>query len=163
MSQGDPERGAGPAEIVHAAARGAVGAMAMTGMRAFTVQAGLVHEAPPRAIVRQKTRGPMRLLRLVPRGQRRAVIELFHWTYGAGGGAAFGLLPDDVRRRRWAGPVYGLIVWLGFELGVAPLLGLKQAKGVRPVERAALAADHLLYGFVLSEMRRRPSEDAQPG
>ncbi|MGI8594784.1 MAG: hypothetical protein ACR2ML_10545 [Solirubrobacteraceae bacterium] len=35
---------------------------------------------------------------------------------------------------------------------------LKQTKKVRPVERMALAADHLLYGFILSETRRRPQE-----
>jgi hypothetical protein len=45
-------------------------------------------------------------------------------------------------------------VWLGFELALAPLLGLSQATRVRPVDRLALAADHLLYGLVLSDMRR---------
>ena len=160
MSAQAREPGAGPVEVAHAAVRGAVAAMAMTGMRAFTVHAGLVDEPPPRAIVRQKARG---LMRLVPRKRRRGAIELFHWTYGAGGGAAFGMLPDGVRRRRWAGPVYGLAVWLGFELGLAPSLGLKQARQVRPLERCALAADHLLYGFVLSEMRARPSEDKHEG
>jgi hypothetical protein len=140
-------------EVAHATLRGAIAAMAMTGMRAFTVSAGLVEEPPPRAIFRQKARG---LLRHVPRRRRRAAIELAHWGYGAGGGAAFGALPEDVRRRRWAGPVYGLVAWLGFELGVAPVLGLRQAKERRAVERATLAADHLLYGLVLSEMRERP-------
>jgi hypothetical protein len=42
-------------------------------------------------------------------------------------------------------------------LGVAPALGLTQGRhGLR--ERLALASDHLLYGFVLSETRRRPRE-----
>jgi hypothetical protein len=50
--------------------------------------------------------------------------------------------------------VYGLVVWLGFELGIAPALGLNQAKRVRLVDRAALAADHVLYGLVLSGLRR---------
>ena len=59
-----------------------------------------------------------------------------------------------VRRRVWAGPVYGLMVWLGFEFGIAPALGLRQAKRVRLVDRLALAADHLLYGLVLSGSRR---------
>jgi hypothetical protein len=140
-------------EIFYAGVRGAVGAMAMTGMRVLTTDTGLVKEPPPFAIFRQRARG---LLRLAPRRRRRSVIELAHWGYGAGGGAVFGALPESVRRRPWAGPVYGLLVWLGFELGVAPVLGLSQAKQVRPVERAALAVDHLLYGFVLSEMRRRP-------
>jgi hypothetical protein len=68
----------------------------------------------------------------------------------------FGALPETVRRRPWAGPAYGLVVWLGFELAIAPVLGLSQAKRERPVDRLALAADHVLYGLVLSEMRRRP-------
>ena len=59
-----------------------------------------------------------------------------------------------MRRRPWAGPAYGLVVWLGFEMGIAPVLGLSQAERVRLVDRAALAADHLLYGLVLSGTRR---------
>jgi hypothetical protein len=51
------------------------------------------------------------------------------------------------------GLVYGLVVWLGFELGIAPVLGLSQAKRVRPVDRLALAADHLLFGLVLTATR----------
>jgi hypothetical protein len=62
-------------------------------------------------------------------------------------------LPGTVRRSPWAGPIYGLIVWLGFEWGIAPALGLSQAKHLRPVDRLALAGDHMLYGLVLSEMR----------
>ncbi|MGZ4325724.1 MAG: hypothetical protein ACXVV5_27135 [Solirubrobacteraceae bacterium] len=47
-----------------------------------------------------------------------------------------------------------LVVWLGFELGIAPVLGLSQTKRPRPVDRLALAADHLLYGLVLAGTRR---------
>jgi hypothetical protein len=142
-------------EVAHAAGRGAVAAMAMTGMRAFTVNVGIVEQTPPQAILKQKARG---IMLLVPRKKRRAVIELFHWAYGAGGGAAFAVLPDEVRRRRWAGPVYGLAIWLSFELGIAPVLGLSQARELRPLDRAGLAADHLLYGLVLGEMGARPQE-----
>ena len=142
-------------EVVHAAGRGAIAAMAMTGMRAFTVNLGIVDQSPPQAIFKQKARG---LMAVVPRKKRRAAIELFHWGYGAGGGAAFALLPDELRRRRWAGPAYGLAIWLSFELGIAPMLGLSQSKKLRLVDRAGLAADHLLYGLVLSETRARPRE-----
>ncbi len=142
-------------EIAHASLRGAIAAAAMTGMRAFTVDVGLVDQTPPQAIAKQRAKG---LLRRVPRGRRRAAIEVAHWTYGAVGGAAYAMLPQQIRRRPWSGPVYGLLVWLGFELCLAPVLGLKQAKKPRPVERAALAADHLLYGLVLSEVRARPRE-----
>jgi hypothetical protein len=124
-------------------------------MRALTVSLGLVEEPPPRAILRQKARG---LMRLVPRRRRRAAQEIAHWAYGAAGGALLAALPDAARLRPWAGPVFGLVLWGGYEAGIAPALGLKQAEKVRLKERVALAADHLLYGAVLSELRRRPRE-----
>ena len=91
---------------------------------------------------------------LGPHRRRRVLEEVFHWTYGAAGGAAFAALPRQLRAHRWAGPAYGLAIWLGFEAGIAPLLQLKQAGESRPAERAALAVDHLLYGLILSEGRR---------
>lgn len=141
--------------ILHAALRGAVGAMAMTGVRTLTVSLGIVGEAPPQAIFRHRAKA---LLRRVPRGRRRGAQELVHWAYGAAGGAAFAALPHTLRGRAWAGPLYGLLTWAGFEAVLAPTLGLSQAKKPRVAERAALAADHLLYGLVLSEGRRRPRE-----
>jgi hypothetical protein len=142
-------------EIAHASLRGAIAAMAMTGMRAFTVDLGIVEQTPPQAIFKQRARG---LIRRVPRGRRRAAVEIAHWAYGAAGGAGFALLPRVVRRHAWAGPAYGLVVWVGFEAALAPVMGLKQARRLRAAERAALAADHLLYGLVLSEIRARPQE-----
>lgn len=44
----------------------------------------------------------------------------------------------------------------GSEAGLAPLSGLRQARRLHLGERAALAAGHLLYGSVRSEIRRRP-------
>jgi hypothetical protein len=150
------ESGADAGErIPHAALRGAVAAMAMTGMRVLTTNLGIVKESPPQAFFRQRARGQ---LKVVPRKRRRAAIELAHWGYGAVGGAVFAALPAGMRRQPWAGPAYGLVVWGGFEAGLAPLLGLEQAKKPRPLERLGLALDHLLYGFVLSEFRRRPRE-----
>jgi hypothetical protein len=63
------------------------------------------------------------------------------------------LVPIKVRDQRWTGPAYAPVVCLGFELGVAPVLGRRQAKRIRPVDRLARAADHLLYGLVLSGTR----------
>jgi hypothetical protein len=143
-------------DVLRGTARGAVGAMAMTGMRVLTTELGLVEQTPPEAVSHQRARGLRGLLRLAPRKQRRGLVETAHWAFGASGGAVFGALPRTVRRRPWAGPVYGLVVWLGFEMGIAPALGLSQAKRVRPVDRLALAVDHVLYGLVLSDMRRRP-------
>jgi hypothetical protein len=149
------ESSLGPLELAHAGLRGAIAAMAMTGMRALTQSLGIVEQSPPQAVFKQRARG---LIRHVPRARRRAAVEVAHWGYGAVGGIAFGALPDALRRRPWAGPAYGLAVWLGFETVVAPTLGLSQAHRLRLAERAALAADHLLYGLVLSETHSRPRE-----
>lgn len=154
MSTAEARWGTSAGEVARSGLRGAIAAMAMSGVRAFTVDLGIVQQTPPQAIVRQRARG---LIRRVPRRRRRAVIELAHWGYGGIGGAVFGLLPRSVReRRRWVGPLYGMLLWLSFEAGLAPLLGLTQARRLRVVERTALAADHLLYGLVLSEIRARP-------
>jgi hypothetical protein len=164
MSDPSPVEGGAPVMPVHgramerialAALRGAIAAMAMSGMRAFTVSLGIVEESPPQAIFRQRAQT---LIRKVPRKRRPAAVELAHWGYGALGGAAFTVLPKAVRRRAWAGPIYGLLTWASFEAVIAPALGLTQAKKLRVAERAALAADHLLYGLVLSEIRQQPRE-----
>jgi hypothetical protein len=143
------------ARIAHGAVRGAIAAMAMTGMRAFTKDGGIVEQAPPEAILRKRAAG---LVRRVPHRRREWLIELVHWGYGAGGGAAFAALPERVRLRPWGGAVFGTALWLGFEVAIAPALGLEQARRLRLVERAALFADHVLYGLILSELRRRPRE-----
>jgi hypothetical protein len=144
-----------PGEVAHAGMRGAIAAMAMTGMRAFTVDMGIVEQTPPEAIVKKRARG---LIRQVPRKRRRAAIEVVHWGYGTLGGATFRLLPDRIRLTRWAGPAYGFVFWLGFELAIAPVLGLSLATKLRLPERTALAADHLLYGLILTETRPQPRD-----
>jgi hypothetical protein len=141
--------------MLQAGSWGVAAAMAMSGMRTLTTELGLVGETPPEAMARQAAGG---LLKQIPPGKRGAVVELSHWGFGAVGGALFGVLPRWLRRRTWAGPGYGLLIWLGFEAGLAPALGLSQAKATRPVERAAFAADHLLYGQVLAKgLERRNS------
>jgi hypothetical protein len=153
---GEASRGERPvARMAHGAARGAIAAMAMTGMRAFTIDVGIVEQTPPEAILKKRAAG---LVRRVPHKRREWLIELVHWAYGAGGGAAFAGLPERVRLRPWAGLVYGTALWLGFEAAIAPALGLKQAQRLRVAERVALFADHVLYGLILSELRRRPRE-----
>jgi hypothetical protein len=143
-------------EVVHGAMRGAVGAMAMTGMRTFTADVGLVRETPPQSIA--KRRRPSGVLSYVPKSRRRATVEVLHWSVGVVGGAIFGALPDPLRRAQWFGPAYGLGILLSYDFGIAPLLGLKQAKRPKPAEQAALIADHLVYGFILSEFRERPRD-----
>jgi uncharacterized membrane protein YagU involved in acid resistance len=140
-------------EIVHAKFRGIVGAMAMTGVRVFASHAGLIREDPPTRLTRKRARG---LLRKVPRHRRRTVIELVHWAMGAAFGVGYGLLPEGFRRRRWSGPLYGLLAWLGFDAVVAPALGLNERDWPKGRERAVFVVDHLLFGLVLNELRARP-------
>jgi uncharacterized membrane protein YagU involved in acid resistance len=134
-------------EIVHAKLRGVIGAMAMTGLRVFALHLGLIREDPPSRLVRKR------------RGRRpRWVVELVHWAIGGVLGIIYGLLPDDLRRRAWFGPLYGLLAWLGFDAFVTPALGLDARDWPKGRERAVFVADHLLFGFVLNEMRERPRE-----
>ena len=134
-------------EIIHAKLRGVIGAMAMTGVRVFAQHAGLIREDPPSRMIR-KHKGR----------QGRWKVELVHWAMGGVFGIVYGLLPENVRRKPWSGPVYGVLVWLGFDSVVAPALGLKERGWPKGRERAVFIADHLLFGFVLNEMRERPRE-----
>jgi uncharacterized membrane protein YagU involved in acid resistance len=135
--------------------RGIVGAMAMTGIRQFASQAQIIRDDPPARMARKQGKG---MLRTVPRRKRGAVVELIHWAMGAVFGLLFGLLPESIRMKMWAGPVYGFLVWLGFETTVAPALGLKQRRWPHGTERAIFMVDHLLFGLILTEMRARPRE-----
>ncbi|MEA2422861.1 MAG: hypothetical protein QOF55_1960 [Thermoleophilaceae bacterium] len=124
----------------------------MTGMRTFTADLGFVRETPPQSIA--KKRRPTGVLSYVPKSRRRAFVEVMHWSVGVTGGAIFGAFPDELRRTAWFGPVYGLGILLSYDFGIAPLLGLKQSRRPKPAEQAALIADHLVYGLILSEGER---------
>lgn len=131
--------------------------MTMSALRQVTTGLGLVDQTPPDAILKQRALGPLiRLPWLAYFVARRqvALIEIFHWAYGAGGGAAFALLPRSVLRKEWSGPGYGIVTWIAFELSIAPVLGLDQARKMRPVERLMFALDHVLYGVILAGDRK---------
>ncbi len=136
--------------IAHSVIRGAVAAMSMSGMRELTVRAGLVDATPPEMITYEYAPESVRRL---PRQPRDVLVVLAHWAYGAAGGIAFGRLPERIRSRLWAGPTFGVVLWLGFEVGVIPLAGLRFQHANTVSQRAALAADHVLYGLVLARRR----------
>lgn len=97
-------------DVMSGAAFGAVGAMAMTGMRVITTELGLVEKTPPQAVSRQRARGLRVLVRRAPRKQRRGLSRPLTGRSGRAGSAAFGALPRGLRRHRWSGPIYGLVV-----------------------------------------------------
>ncbi len=123
--------------------RGAVAAMAMSGVRSLTTSLGLVRMTPPEEI---GMHGAAQLLARVPPEHRAAALELAHWAYGAAGGALFGATSA---RGRTAGVVYGIALWALFEAAISPTLGATRRD--RPAtERLALAADHVLYGLIIT-------------
>jgi hypothetical protein len=140
-------------DAIHGAVRGVIGAMAMTGVRQMSADVGLMRATPPEMVAKHA-----RALRRVPKRRRTAMVVLLHWAIGAQGGIAYGLLPESVRRARWSGPVWGLVIWAGFDAAIGPLLDVKKGDWPNARERTALIADHVLYGFVLSETRAKPSE-----
>jgi hypothetical protein len=137
--------------LLRGGARGVVAAMAMTGMRTVSSGLGLLKQAPPEEVA---TEGLPCLFSRIPAENRDEVIELAHWLYGAGAGAVFGMLPAPIRRHAWAGPAYGIAIWLAFEAGIAPLLGLRERE-LDASDRLMVAADHVLYGLVLGARPRR--------
>jgi hypothetical protein len=142
-------------DAIHAAVRGVIGSMAMSGLRQLFADVGVMRATPPEMIVKH---AHAKLLRKVPRKQRTTAVVLLHWATGAQGGWMYGLLPESLRRRSWSGPIWGILIWVGFDAAIGPLLGVKKGDWPNPRERAALMADHVLYGFVLSETRARPRE-----
>ena len=141
-----------PADLGTYALRGAIAAMAMTGMRVVTVGLDLLPKDPPEEIFEDAL---PHLLELVPREYREEAIELAHWGFGALGGATFALLPAALRRHRWSGPAYGIGAWSFFESVLAPMLGLRKPSERPTSERAAIIADHVLYGLVVAAGPRR--------
>ncbi|MGH3094408.1 MAG: hypothetical protein ACRDMV_00230 [Streptosporangiales bacterium] len=141
------------AGLAGASIRGVAAAMTMTGMRSLTADLGLIEATPPEIVVGRRA---SHILEQLPAERRKAVIVVMHWAYGAGGGAMFAMCPARLRRAPWAGPLYGLALWFGFEVLLDPALGLKRHRSGSLTERLTLAADHLLYGAVLVGFRRRP-------
>ena len=142
-----------PREMGSAALRGVVGALAMTGMRQFAAELGLIGTTPPEELAEKAdavSDTP------VPEDKGRAAVLALHCAVGAAGGVGFGMLPDSIRQQPWGGPAWGLVIWLGYELAVEPLLGLGPVERDKPSEHAAIVADHLVYGYVISETRGQP-------
>jgi hypothetical protein len=140
-------------DAAEGAVRGAIAALAMSGFRSLASDLGLVEKTPPEAIA-ENTDGVMAK---IPSGWRPAAVRVLHIGVGAVGGATYGVAPDPVRQKAWSGPIWGVAIYVTYEFGVAPLFGLKHARDVDLDEQAVIVADHLLYGWILSETRRRPS------
>ena len=142
--------------IVHAKLRGVIGAMAMTGMRVFDrPRSGSSARTRRRGDRAAAVKGcSSRAAR-----RRRAASSSCTGPTARSAARSSGCCPTSVRRQRLVrARSTGCVVWLGFDAVVAPALGLTERDWPTGRERAVFVADHLLYGFVLAEMRARPRE-----
>jgi hypothetical protein len=140
--------------LVAGALHGVVGAMSMTGARTLASELGLLAAGtPPERVAAE---GTPQLLRPVPPRLRPAAVDLMHLAYGAAGGAGYAALPARWRERRCVGQLFGTALWLTYLGGIAPLLGLHVERRRDMREWAVLAADHLLYGAVVSRTGVNP-------
>lgn len=136
--------GARVGDVLSGAAWGTVGAKAMTGMRVITTELGLVRSAG------SERAGSARYW-----GERR-VSSVAGSSWRLTGPSAQLARRHSVRCQArceavvGAGPVYGLRGGVGFELGIAPVRASVRPSVSGPVDRLALAADHLLFGLLLS-------------
>ncbi|HMO10138.1 MAG TPA: hypothetical protein PKB06_01210 [Actinotalea sp.] len=137
-------------DLMRGAVHGAIAAMTMTGFRSLATRAGPLDRTPPEAMVEEQAPDVVSEL---PQDKREAVAAIAHWAYGAAGGVVHALLPTALTRNRWWGPAYGTVLWLGYEVGLAPLLDLHDPKTRTNGERAMIAVDHVLYGVVLTRLR----------
>jgi hypothetical protein len=138
-------------DIRSGASRGVVGAMAMSGVRELTREAGFLRQSPPDQVAEGQLRG---LFDAVPDRFRDAAIELAHWGFGAGAGAFFGAVPRRLRSRTWLGVAYGVAIYAAYDAGASRLLGVSRRK--EPLsQRLALAADHVLFGLVVTDRSAR--------
>jgi hypothetical protein len=140
--------------VLRGATRGVVGALSMTGARTLASELRLLETGTPPERVAED--GLPRLVRSIPQEWRPAVIDMLHLGYGAAGGAAYSLLSPRWRRHWISGPAFGLVLWLGYITGIAPVLGLRIERRRDTREWIVLAADHMLYGLIISRLGGRP-------
>lgn len=87
---------------------------------------------------------------------RRAAGPLFHYAFGAGAGAVYGMLAEQhAEVTRGLGVPFGLAVWGAADEVGAPALGLSRAAAERPprAHMYSLLA-HIVYGATTESVRR---------
>lgn len=110
---------------------------------------GVMDRQPPRIIVED-------LLPGLSKKETNAVALVSHLGYGAGAGAAYGVLVAPARRNAWTGALYGIGVWaMGYE-GWLPLLGiLTPAHRDKRGRAVTMFAAHIVYGAALGRAAGR--------
>ena len=111
----------------------------------------LGQEAPPALLVEKVVGHP------ITKGQQTLASQCFHWTFGAGLGAAYGVAAEFVPQVKVLyGVAFGWAVLVGTHESALPALGLVEPPLKQPFqEQTSEIATHALYGFVTEFVRRR--------
>lgn len=108
-------------------------------------------QEPPPALLVEKVLGHP-----ISAGQRTAASQTFHWTFGSGLGAAYGVAAEFVPEVTIGyGVGFGWAVLVATHESVLPALGLVELPLKQPFqEQTSEIATHALYGFVTEAVRR---------
>jgi putative membrane protein len=106
----------------------------------------LGQEAPPALFVEKILGKPL------SKSQQTLASQGFHWTFGSGLGAAYGVAAEFVPQvTALYGVAFGWAVLVGTHESVLPALGLVEPPLQQPPSEIAT---HALYGFVTELVRR---------
>lgn len=140
-------------------AGGTVGAALMLPLFAGATRAGVLTEAPPLRIVDEAAAAAAEATEgggPIAAGQRVGVAVGSHLLYGAGAGACYGLLQDELELPPLAaGSVFGLALWAVGYLGWIPAAGVLPRPWRQQVGDAVTPlVAHVVYGLVLGAVER---------
>ncbi len=129
---------------------GAASTLALSGLRRLMNRAGLVHETAPQQVVARLEE--LGLIEERSAGTRRILILAAHYAYGAGAGAAFGLLRRErggLASETAVGSALGVLSWGAGWSTWLPLVGVHAAPWAQNTPRVLLpVADHAFFGAV---------------
>ena len=145
--------------LLRGAVAGTVATGLMSGLMLGASRLGITGELPPEKIA-SKLLNRAHINRR--KGQQDATASLLHVAFGAGAGAAFGVVAPRVPVPSLPlGMAYGLGIWGVSYMGWIPGLGIMPpADRDRPGRQAVMFAAHLIYGAALGALARRVANTA---
>ena len=140
--------------MLRGAVAGTVATGFMSGLMMAARKAGIMGEMPPEKITAKfLNRAGIRR----SRQEQDALATLFHFAFGAGGGAIFGLLPRRLPvPPLLLGMAYGTAIWTVSYMGWVPALGIMPPPDRdRPGRPVAMLIGHVVYGGALGVLSGR--------
>jgi hypothetical protein len=144
---------------------GAVAGAAATGPQSLVVwglaRAGVYHQPPPPEQVAEAVAEPVVDINKLPDEWQLPVKLAQHVAFGAGCGAAFGLVTGIVRPTTVAGVLAGLGIWKASYDGWIPALGIMPPPQQDERGRAlSMVLAHIVYGLALGLLMERWAKQA---